>query len=42
VVELQLQYNRHHEHAVFAVTCTGKEDLILGLPWLKKHNPKVD
>ena len=42
VVELQLWYNRHHKHAVFAVTCMGKEDLILRLPWVKKHNPEVD
>ena len=42
VVELVLWYNRHHEHAVFAVICIGKEDLILRLPWLKKHNPEVD
>jgi hypothetical protein len=42
VVELVLQYNGHHECAVFAVTCIGKEDPILGLPWLKKHNPEVE
>jgi hypothetical protein len=42
VVELVLWYNGHQEHAVFAVTCIGKEDLILKLPWLKKHNPEMD
>ena len=42
MVELVLQYNGHHEQAVFAVTCIGKEDLILRLPWLKKHNLEVD
>ena len=41
-MELVLQYDRHHEQAVFAVTCIGEENLILGLLWLKKHNLEVD
>jgi hypothetical protein len=27
---------------MFTVTQTGKDDIILGLPWLKQHNPEVD
>ena len=41
-MELVLWYDGHYEQAVFAVTCIGKEDLILRLPWLKKHNLEVD
>ncbi|KAI5118937.1 hypothetical protein M0805_006283 [Coniferiporia weirii] len=26
----------------FLVTSLGKEDVILGLPWLKHHNPAID
>ncbi|KAI5115596.1 hypothetical protein M0805_003691 [Coniferiporia weirii] len=26
----------------FLVTSLGKEDVILGLPWLKRHNPAID
>ena len=26
----------------FYVTTLGDQNLILGLPWLEKHNPKID
>ncbi|KAI5116705.1 hypothetical protein M0805_009206 [Coniferiporia weirii] len=26
----------------FLITSLGKEDVILGLPWLKRHNPAID
>ena len=42
VVDLVLQYKGHSERRVFAVTRLGKERLILGLPWLKAHNPEID
>ena len=42
VAELMLTYEGHSERAVFVVTCIGKENMILGLPWLSKHNPEVD
>jgi hypothetical protein len=42
MVELVLQYNGHHKQAVFVVICIRKEDLILGLPWLKKHNLEIN
>ena len=42
IAELMLTYDRYSERVVFAVTCIRKEDMILGLPWLSKHNPEVD
>jgi transposase InsO family protein len=42
VVSLVLRYQEHSERALFAVTSLGGQDLILGLPWLKQHNPEVD
>src|SRR5215813_8420998 len=42
VVSLILRYNGHSERAIFAVTSLGKQDLILGLPWLREHNPEVN
>jgi hypothetical protein len=42
VVDLVLRYKDHSERAVFAVTNLGKQDMILGLTWLREHNPEVD
>ncbi|HEV7737123.1 MAG TPA: retropepsin-like aspartic protease [Chlamydiales bacterium] len=42
VVSLVLRYDGHTERATFAVTALGTQDLILGLPWLRQHNPEVD
>lgn len=42
VVSLVLRYDGHSERALFAVTSLGNQDLILGLPWLRQHNPEVD
>ena len=42
VVDLILRYNGHSERALFAVTALGKQELILGLSWLKTHNPEID
>jgi Retroviral aspartyl protease len=42
VADMVLHYQNHSERTVFAVTATGGEDIILGLPWLKEHNPEVD
>ena len=42
VVDIILRYKGHYERTLFAVTCTGKEDIILGLPWLREHNPEID
>ena len=42
IVELVLSYKDHTECAQFAVTNLGNQDLILGLSWLREHNPEVD
>jgi hypothetical protein len=42
VADLILKYQSHSERALFAVTGLGKQNLILGLPWLQKHNPEID
>ena len=42
VVDATLHYNGHSERAIFAVTGLGKQNVILGLSWLRKHNPEVD
>ncbi len=42
VVDLVLRYKDHSKRAVFAVTNLGKQDMILGLTWLREHNPEVD
>src|SRR5215471_343236 len=42
VLDIVLQYNGHSERTTFAVTEIGDQDLILGLPWLREHNPEVD
>ena len=42
VVDLILQYQNHSECAIFTVTNLGKHKMILGYPWLRDHNPKVD
>src|SRR5262245_51103946 len=41
VADVILCYKGHSERAVFAVTAIRNEDIILGLPWLKEHNPEV-
>ena len=42
VVDVILRFRGHSEHAVFAVTNLGKHKIILGYPWLREHNPKVN
>jgi hypothetical protein len=42
VWETVLRYRDHSEHAIFAVICLGKQNIILGLDWLCEHNPEVD
>ena len=39
---LQLTVGSHTEKAEFLVTDLGPEDVILGLPWLKRVNPTVN
>ena len=42
IVDVMLRYHDHYECVTFAVTSIGTHDLILGLNWLRKHNPEVD
>ena len=39
---LQLTYGEHTEVISFLITKTPGTPVILGMPWLKKHNPHID
>ena len=41
VVDLILRYRNYLEWTLFAVTSLGKQKLILGHSWLRKHNPEI-
>jgi hypothetical protein len=41
-MNMLLHYQGHTEHVTFAVMCLGKENMILGLPWLKEHNLEIN
>src|SRR6266567_1979375 len=41
VVDVIMTYNGHSER-ILAVTRLGKQSMILGFTWLKKHNPEID
>ena len=41
-VSLILRYKGHSERTIFCVTSLGKQKLILGHSWLRKHNPEID
>lgn len=40
--ELTMEINGHKEKAQFLVTELGPEDVILGITWLRQHNPLID
>jgi hypothetical protein len=42
VVDVVLRYKQHAERVIFAVTNLGNQTMILGLPWLREHNPEVN
>src|SRR6202046_2062079 len=42
VVDLILRYKNHSERTLFAVSNLGKQKMILGHSWLRKHNPEID
>jgi hypothetical protein len=42
VVNVVMSYNGHSECILLAVTWLGKQSMILGFTWLKKHNPEID
>lgn len=41
-ISLPLAIQRHHEELTFDVVGMATHDVILGMPWLKKHNPVID
>lgn len=41
-VEVKLRIGDHEEEVKMSVTDIGEDDLILGLPWLRRHNPAID
>lgn len=42
VAVLGMRIGEHNEQAVFTVTDIGPEDVIIGIDWLRKHNPSID
>lgn len=39
---LTMKLGEHNEKAVFTVTDIGPEDVIIGIDWLRYHNPSID
>jgi len=37
-----MTYDRHSERILLAVTCLGKQSMILRFTWLDKHNPEIN
>jgi hypothetical protein len=37
-----VRIGRHQTKVTLDVLCLAGKDLILGLPWLREHNPRVD
>ena len=42
VVNMIMTYDRHSKCILLAVTCLGKQSMILRFTWLDKHNPEID
>ena len=42
VVDVIIIYKGHSECILLAVTCLGKQSMILGYSWLNKHNPEIN
>ena len=42
VAVLDMTVDNHQEKVVFVVTDIGDEDVIIGLDWLREHNPEID
>ncbi len=42
VMDMIMTYSGHLEQILLMVTQLGKQSIILGFSWLKKHNPKID
>jgi predicted aspartyl protease len=42
IADVILCYENHSEHTQLAVTCLGKQSLILGYNWLRNHKPEIN
>jgi hypothetical protein len=42
IANVILRYETHSERTQLAVTCLGKQSLILGYNWLHNHNPNIN
>jgi hypothetical protein len=42
IADIILCYQNHSERTQLAVTCLGKQSLILGYNWLRNHNPEIN
>jgi hypothetical protein len=42
VIDVVMSYNGHSECILLVVTQLGKQSMILGFTWLKKHNPEIN
>jgi hypothetical protein len=42
IADIILRYEHHSECTQLAVTCLGKQSLILGYNWLRNHNPEIN
>jgi hypothetical protein len=42
IADVILHYEQHSERTQLAVTCLGKQSLILGYNWLCNHNPEIN
>lgn len=41
-IELELRIGDHTHDQIFAVTDIGEDDVIIGIDWLREHNPNID
>jgi hypothetical protein len=42
IADVILHYENHSEHTQLAITCLGKQSLILGYNWQQNHNPEIN
>ena len=42
IAKVPMDINRHRELATFQVANLQHHEVILGMPWLKEHNPTID
>jgi hypothetical protein len=42
IADIILHYKHYSEHTQLAITCLGKQSLILGYNWLQNHNLEIN